>query len=236
MSTLDPAALAEIAAAVRPLTMVADSAVQFTAAEAARLIAAGIPGVLVECGTWRGGCSLAMLLAQRAAFGRVVRPVYLLDSFAGLPPATERDGPLARAWQADTDSPGYHDNCAASEAQLRADLAAFGFAPGEYHVHPGWFADTLPPLAASLGAAPIALLRLDGDWFDSTLACLRHLEPLVATEGTVLIDDYYAWDGCARAVHAYLAEGDRAYRIKSFPGFLGAYFTKRPARDRFTVV
>jgi hypothetical protein len=233
---LTPESLAAITARVRPFTMAPDLAVHFTATETVRLIAGGIPGVLVECGTWRGGCSMAMLLAQQAVFGHVVRPVHLLDSFAGLPPAADRDGPLARQWQGETDSPGYHDNCTVSEEQLLTDITALGFSEGEYFVHPGWFADTLPPLAAQLGETPIALLRLDGDWYDSTLECLRHLEPHVAAEGTVLIDDYYAWDGCARAVHDYLSAGDHAYRIKSLAGFCGAYFTKRAARDAFEIV
>ncbi len=230
---LTPESLTAITAQVRPFTMAPDLAVHFTAMEAVRLIAAGIPGVLVECGTWRGGCSIAMLLAQQAVFGQVVRPVHLLDSSAGLPPAADRDGFLARQWQSETDSPGYHDNCTVSQEQLLTDITALGFSEGEYFVHPGWFADTLPPLAAQLGETPIALLRLDGDWYDSTLVCLRHLESHVAVEGTVLIDDYYAWDGCARAVHDYFSEGDYAYRIKSLAGFCGAYFTKRAARDAF---
>lgn len=83
---LTPESLTAITAQVRPFTMAPDLAVHFTAMEAVRLIAAGIPGVLVECGTWRGGCSIAMLLAQQAVFGQVVRPVHLLDSSAGLPP------------------------------------------------------------------------------------------------------------------------------------------------------
>jgi O-methyltransferase len=233
---LTPENLAAITTRVRPFTMAPDLAVHFTALETVRLITAGVPGVLVECGAWRGGCSMAMLLAQAELFGQVVRPVHLLDSFAGLPAAAERDGPLARRWQSETDSPGYHDNCMASEEQLRADMASLGFSEGEYFVHPGWFADTLPSLAAQLGETPIALLRLDGDWYDSTLVCLHHLEPRVAVEGTVLIDDYYAWDGCARAVHDYLSAGDHAYRIKSLAGFCGAYFTKRAARDAFEIV
>ncbi len=179
---------------------------------------------------------MAMLLAQREVFGAIIRPVYLLDSFSGLPPAADRDGPLAKIWQADFDNPGYHDNCFASEKQLFEDMRALGLSAGEYIVHPGWFSDTVPLLADQLGDTPIALLRLDGDWYDSTLVCLRYLEPLVAVSGTVIIDDYYAWDGCARAVHDYLSERDLAYRIKSQAGFSGAYFTKRLARDTYEIL
>lgn len=89
------------------LTRVGEAAVRFTAEQAVDVIERDVPGVLVECGVWRGGCSAAMLLAQQARYGEVRRRAYLLDSFEGLPPASERDGPLARQWQADTASPGY---------------------------------------------------------------------------------------------------------------------------------
>src|ERR1700730_291730 len=80
---LAPALVAEIVEAVRPLTMVHESGVEFVITESVRLVDEGVPGVFVECGVWRGGCAIASLLAQRAAFGQIVRPIYLLDSFEG---------------------------------------------------------------------------------------------------------------------------------------------------------
>ena len=53
---------------------------------------------------------------------------------------------------------------------------------------------------------PISVLRLDGDWYESTMTCLRGLVPHLAPKALVLVDDYYDWDGCARALHDYLAE------------------------------
>jgi O-methyltransferase len=75
----------------------------------------------------------------------------------------------------------------------------------------GWFKDTL---ATFVPPAPIAVLRLDGDWYESTWQCLEALYPHVAPGGLIIIDDYYAWDGCARAVHAYLAQHQLAERIR----------------------
>ncbi|MEK6272610.1 MAG: TylF/MycF/NovP-related O-methyltransferase [Actinomycetota bacterium] len=86
-----------------PLSMATEADLRFTAQQALEVIDRNVPGVFVECGVWRGGCSAAMLLAQRERHGTVMRKTYLLDSFQGLPPATERDGPFALAWQADTD-------------------------------------------------------------------------------------------------------------------------------------
>jgi hypothetical protein len=177
-----------------------------------------------------------MLLAQRAVYGAVRRPVYLLDSFEGLPPAEQRDGPLALAWQSRQMPEIFFDNCLAPLNEVRQTLIRLGFSPAEARVVPGWFHETVPALVSELSDTAIACLRLDGDWYSSTRICLEHLLPLVAEGAPVLVDDYYAWDGCARAVHDYLAEHDLPYRIKSFPDLGGAYFYKRAYRNSVTIL
>lgn len=221
------AQLAQILETVKPFTMVHESGVRFTVEQSLRLMHQGIPGAFVECGVWRGGCSIAMLLAQRLKWGRVERPVYMLDSFEGLPPVTPRDGPLALQWKKRADPANYFDNCTASLEELKSNLGALGFGAEDFRILPGWFHDTLPPLAEKLTVPGIALLRLDGDWYDSTLACLESLVPLVSEGGVVVVDDYYAWDGCARAVHEYFVRRDRPYRIRSLFNDYGAYFIKK---------
>jgi O-methyltransferase len=214
-----------------PLSMASEVDVRFTAEQALDVIARNVPGVFVECGVWRGGCSAAMLLAQREQYGAVPRKTYLLDSFQGLPAATERDGPFALAWQTDTTAPGYYDNCRASLEEVYAAMTALDLPAESWELVPGWFDATVPVLAQRLEADEIALLRLDGDWFDSTRVCLEHLMPLVHEEGVVIVDDYYDWDGCARAVHDYLSRHDVPYRIRSIPDGYGAYFVKRAFRS-----
>ncbi len=93
----------------------------------------------------------------------------------------------------------------------------------DWSITAGWFADTLPGVDIPEG---IAILRLDGDWYDSTLTCLEALFPLVAHNGIVIIDDYYIWDGCARAVHEYLAAHDSDARISQFMNTV-AYIQKK---------
>lgn len=225
--------ISEILRSVQPYSMVHESGIRFAINAALTVIERNLHGVLVECGVWRGGCSLAMLLGQRAAFGQVRRPVYMLDSFSGLPKVDTRDGPLASAWQDGVDPEKFFDNCRADESSLRALLAENGFAEGEYVICPGWFSETVPPLAKALSDRKIALLRLDGDWYKSTRICLDHLCPLVDEQGIVIVDDYYAWDGCARAVHDYLSANDLPYRIKSLDYNFGAYFVKRAFRGSF---
>jgi O-methyltransferase len=164
-------------------------------------------GCIIECGVWRGGMSAAMadMLPGRRH--------YLFDSFEGLPPAKDIDGASAIAWQRDVGSPAYFDNCRAERSF--AETAMRMSAAGRFELVQGWFSQTLP------GFVPeelIAVLRLDGDWYESTMDCLNALYPHVAEGGLVIIDDYYAWDGCARAVHDYLSAHKLADRIRNYRG------------------
>jgi O-methyltransferase len=161
-------------------------------------------GDVVECGVWRGGMirGLADMLGPD-------RKYHLFDSFEGLPPAQEElDGQAAVAWQADPDSPLFHDNCRADEAYARELFAGASY---DVNFHCGWFEDTIPKYQPG---RPISVLRLDGDWYESTLTCLDGLVPYLAPKALVLVDDYYVWDGCARALHDYLAGTKSTMRIQ----------------------
>jgi hypothetical protein len=207
--------------------MVGEEAITFTAWEAVRLICSDVPGAIVECGVWRGGSSMAMLLAQRRRFGRVVRPVYMLDSFEGLPEAEEIDGPLARAWQSGERPDLLFDNCRASIEEVRFALESMGFAEADCVLIKGWFDKTVPQLATELASKRISLLRLDGDWYRSTKTCIDYLFPLVSDGGTLVIDDYYAWDGCAKAINEFVGTCEAPYRITSIRNCEGAFIQKR---------
>ena len=128
---------------------------------------------------------------------RRIRSYYLFDSFQGLPPVQNIDGPQAAAWQADVDSPTHHNNCSAPIESAQTAMQMSG--AKDVSIIKGWFKETLPNFAPP---GPIALPRLDGDWYDSTLLSLKYLYHLVAEDGLVVVDDYYAWDGCARALQA----------------------------------
>jgi O-methyltransferase len=167
------------------------------------------PGCLVECGVWRGGMSAGM--AEVLGPGR---RSYLFDSFEGLPPAdVEKDGARAVAYQADSTHSHYYNNCRAERAEAEAAMHLAGVTDAQ--LIQGWFKTTLPGFVPP---EPIRVLRLDGDWYDSTKVCLEALYPHVAPGGLVLIDDYFAWDGCARAVHEYLgAQPGHQDRVRQTP-------------------
>jgi len=167
-----------------------------------------IEGSLVECGTWKGG-----MIAGLASILGNGRSIYLYDSFEGLPPAREIDGEAALNWQSDKTSPTYFDNCKALEEDARNAMKLAGFQ--EAKIEKGWFHDTLPKADIPGG---IAILRLDGDWYDSTMEVLMNLFKSVNGGGVIIIDDYYTWDGCSRAVHDFLSRNDCMERIDSHRG------------------
>lgn len=219
---------------VTPFSMVHETGIVFTMGAVIFAVKNKLPGVLLECGTWRGGCSVAMLLIQRELFGKVIKPVYMLDSFEGLPIVDQRDGPLAAQWQAGADKDKFFDNCKAARGDLENLLQQYQFLDCDYKLVRGWFDSTVPSVASELSEKGIAVLRLDGDWYTSTDVSLKYLCPLTCEKGVVIIDDYYAWDGCARALHDYLSKNDLPYRIKSLPYNFGAYLIKRAYRASFS--
>lgn len=174
-----------------------------------------INGDYVECGVWRGGMSAAISELLQSTKTR-----HLFDSFEGLPPAKEIDGKEALKWQENKNSPYYFDNCTAEE-QYVIDAMALAKC-NNLKIYKGWFDQTL----SSFSGENISILRLDGDWYDSIFACLQHLFPKVTNGGIIILDDYYTWDGCAKAVHDYLSQSKSPSRIYQFKNQI-AYIVKK---------
>jgi O-methyltransferase len=165
-------------------------------------------GAIIECGTWRGGMSAGMIeIAGRH------RSYHFFDSFEGLPPAGEHDGQKAKDYQRDTTSPTYYDNCTASLAEFEKTIALTGVSSKNAGIHKGLFQDTLPQFTCP----SIAVLRLDADWYESTMVCLEKFWDHILPGGLLLIDDYHVWEGCTRAVHAFLAKRDAVESVKQGP-------------------
>jgi O-methyltransferase len=154
-----------------------------------------VPGCVIECGVWRGG-----MIAGIAEVLGPDRDYFLFDSFEGLPKAQRMDGESIAAWQRNIGSATYFDNCKASEDEAQNAMRMAGV-PRSVTVK-GWFEHTVPSFKPP---SPIALLRLDGDLYESTKVCLESLYEHVAANGLVVIDDYDTWEGCARAVNEFLA-------------------------------
>jgi O-methyltransferase len=217
-----------VIAEVRPWTMVPDEGLATTIRLALGAIDAGIPGDLVECGVWKGGCSFAMLLAQRYAFGEIRRPVWMYDSFQGMGAISPQDGEHARWWKqrslSGAPDPDKQDYCAASLAEVRNNVARLDF---NEHVRivPGWLQATL----SNIVPEKIAVLRIDCDWYEPVKCVLEELAPLVSTGGPIILDDYGIWEGCTLATHEYLAKHQLPWAIKSSPNDTGVWMIKTKA-------
>jgi O-methyltransferase len=159
-----------------------------------RILRDGVPGDLIEAGVWRGGASIFMRGVLKA-YGDTTRLVWAADSFEGLPKPKAgvwRDDERGRLWE-------FGNTLAVSLEQVRANFERYGLLDDRVRFLPGWFCDTLP-------AAPIerlALMRLDGDLYESTMDALRALYPKLSSEGYCIIDDYYSHSGARQAVTDY---------------------------------
>jgi O-methyltransferase len=160
-------------------------------------------GVFVECGVWKGGMA--------ASISEYIKPkkAFLFDSFEGLPSAKPIDGVEAKIWQDNTSGPNYFDNC---YADISYAYEAMGKTEMKYEIFKGWFNEVFENLEFN---DKISVLRLDADWYDSTMECLSFFYPKVMHGGIIIIDDYYAWDGCSKAVHDYLSRNNSHSRIFS---------------------
>lgn len=155
-----------------------------------------VPGDLVETGVWRGG-SVIFMRALLHALGDRDRVVWVADSFQGLPK------PDVGRWPADASNDLWkHDALAVSQEQVERNFARYGLLDDRVRFLPGWFEDTLP----SAPIERIALLRLDGDMYGSTMTALDALYPKLSPGGIVIVDDYGAYPECRRATDDFRRE------------------------------
>lgn len=161
-----------------------------------------IPGDLIETGVWRGGATIFMRAVLKV-HDVTDRTIWVADSFEGLPDLSEKDG--AYTLDAGVDVKTINGRgplelaLAVSEDRVRQNFAKFDLLDGQVKFLKGWFCDTLPK-------APIdklAILRLDGDMYESTMDALTALYRKVSVGGYVIVDDYYSWPQCAKAVDEF---------------------------------
>lgn len=212
---------------VQPYTMVPVDGIRLTIELAIDTIDANIPGAFVECGTWRGGSSFAVLLAQQLHYGQIQRPIYMFDSFEGLPAPTTKDGPEARYWteftKANPGAESHFNNCTATLQEAMDGAMKLGLL-SHCRFHQGWFQDTIPPVAPLMG--PIAFLRLDADWYESCKFVYDKFGSMLSNHARVIIDDYIVWPGAARATHEWLVENNKCWRIRTNSSQYCAYMIK----------
>jgi hypothetical protein len=156
-------------------------------------LADGVPGDLIETGVWRGGVAILMR-AILAVHGVTDRTVWVADSFEGLPPPNPEQYPEDKG-----DTLYTLDDLRVSLDHVRANFERYGLLDDRVRFLKGWFRDTLP--GAPIDA--LAVLRLDGDMYESTMDALTSLYPKLSPGGYIIVDDYGAIPACRRAVHDY---------------------------------
>ena len=176
-------------------------------------LAEGVAGDFVECGVWRGG-ACAFAKAILVAHGSD-RTVWLADSFEGLAePEHPADTIDLSAWK--------YPMLAVPRARVQALFERLGLMDARVRFLEGWFNQTLA--AAPIGA--IAVLRLDGDYYDSTMTPLRVLYDRVSPGGFVIADDYGLLEPARRAVDEFRADQGIAARLIDIDG--QGHFWRKP--------
>jgi len=158
-----------------------------------RVIREGIPGDLIETGVWRGGSS-AMMRGVMKCRNVTDRKVYLADSFEGLPPPNDEEYP-------DDKGSKYHTRgrLAIGVQAVENTFNAYDLMDDQVEFVVGWFKDTLPKLEVP----SFALVRLDGDMYESTIQAIEALYPKLSKGGFLIVDDYGGIKACRTAIHDY---------------------------------
>lgn len=175
-----------------------------------------VPGDLIEAGVWRGGATIFMRGVLKA-YGEPTRTVWVADSFRGLP------SPDTDLYPADAGDRFYKvKGLAVGVEEVRHNFERYGLLDDQVQFLVGWFKDTLP-------RAPIeqlAVLRLDGDLYESTWQAIDALYPKLSPGGFCIIDDYGTLvTQCQRAIHDYRAAHDITDEVIDIDGY-GAYWRK----------
>jgi O-methyltransferase len=179
-----------------------------------------VPGDLIETGVWRGGATIFMRAILKAR-GVTDRLVWVADSFAGLPPPDTARFPSDEGITLHRFS-----QLAVSLESVRENFRRYGLLDEQVRFLKGWFRDTLP-------AAPIrrlAVLRLDGDLYESTIQALDALYPKLSPGGYLIVDDYGNVAACRQAVHDYRAEHHVNEQIERID-WGGAFWRRELSRD-----
>lgn len=163
------------------------------------------PGLIVEAGAARGGSAIVLAAAKAPE-----RPMKVYDVFGMIPAPSERDGADVHRRYAEIAAGaakgpgretyyGYRDDL---YQEVEDAFARHGVAVGAHNVElvRGLFEDTIRL------DEPVALAHLDGDWYESTMTCLERIAPLLSSGGRIVLDDYYTWSGCRRAVDEYFSD------------------------------
>ena len=195
-------------------TMIGNLRMKNILALAKNVIERQVPGDFIETGVWRGGACIFMRAILKA-WDIKDRTVWVADSFEGLPEPTREE-----------DAGDIHHTfteLAVSLDEVAENFAKYGLLDEQVRFLKGWFRNTLPD-------APIeklALLRLDGDMYESTIDALNALYHKLSINGFVIVDDYEAVPACKQAVTDFRNQHNILDEIINIDG-IGVFWKKSP--------
>ncbi len=195
----------KIAEKCKPFTMTSIERLYSIFKSVEYVVKNNIEGDFVECGVWKGGSAM-MLAYSLLNFKSADKKIYLYDTFEGMTEPTENDVNInnVNAKQIYTSklSKKGESNWVRSEIdEVKQNLYSTCYPKGNIFFIKGKVEETIPKTIPS----KIAILRLDTDWYESTLHELKHLYPLLVTRGVLVIDDYGHWLGCKKAIDEYFS-------------------------------
>ncbi len=198
----------EICEAVKPFTMTSAERVN-TLIDAVRYVVANkIDGAMVECGVWKGGSTMAMMLALKK-LGDENRDFFLYDTFTGMTSPTNVDVSFqgvkaVKEFSKRKKSVSASNWCFSSLDEVKRNTFSTDYNKDKIYFIQGKVEDTIPENIPQ----KIALLRLDTDWYESTKHELTYLFPLLQPRGVLIIDDYGYWLGAKKAVDEYISNNN----------------------------
>jgi len=171
-----------------------------------------IKGIIVEAGCALGGSAVVMASAKSRN-----RPFFIYDVFDMIPPPSQYDGAdvhdryriIASGGATGIDGQRYYGYESNLYALVAATMTDFGLDLNADNIHlvKGLYQDSMHI------NSPVALAHIDCDWYDSVFTCLKQIAPNLSPGGTIVVDDYYVWSGCRRAVDEYFANTKKSYRF-----------------------
>ncbi len=187
----------------------------------ARIEKDNIPGVIIECGVAQGGTAAMMTLSSRL-LGNKNRNFWFFDSYEGLPEPTFEDYEGSKA--GDYVGVLVKGSCLGTIEQVNELMfEKLNLPIDKIKLIKGWFQDTVPSHKDKVGK--IAILRLDGDWYESTKIPLNNFYSYISPGGCIIIDDYATCFGSKKAVDEFIEENSiDTYLRPDYRG--GAWFVK----------
>ncbi|PWI31714.1 macrocin O-methyltransferase [Flavobacteriaceae bacterium LYZ1037] len=163
-----------------------------------------IEGSIVECGVWKGGSMMATILAMKEKN----KDIYLYDTFEGMSEPTKEDKSYKNesAQEAFLSKDEYWKRieCYSTIDEVKSNIFSLEYPINKIHFVQGKVEETIPATIPE----KIAVLRLDTDWYESTMHEMVYLFPKLVIGGVIIIDDYGHWQGCKLAVDEYISKNN----------------------------